>query len=165
MARSYLRQAEERLKHAKDALSGGNYAYVTRQSQEAVELALKASLRIVGIEPPKFHDVGPILRRNSGSFPEWFRAEIDKMSSISRILRREREPSMYGDEELALPPDELYTFEDAKTAFDGCVLIFNNCKKLLDEADKKFRGVKSCITTFYPGIIRAMTITLLCSSK
>ena len=35
------------------------------------------------------------------------------MASISRILRREREPSMYGygDEELALPPDELYTFE------------------------------------------------------
>lgn len=59
------------------------------------------------------------------------------MSSISRILRREREPSMYGDEELALPPDELYTFEDAKTAFDGCVLIFNNCKKLLDEAESE----------------------------
>lgn len=55
----------------------------------------------------------------------------------SRILRREREPSMYGDEELALPPDELYTFEDAKTAFDGCVLIFNNCKKLLDEAESE----------------------------
>ena len=108
-----------------------------RQSQEAVELALKASLRIVGIEPPKFHDVGPILRRNSNSFPEWFREKIDKMASISRILRREREPSMYGDEELILPPDELYTLEDAKTALDGCVFVFDNCKKLLDEAVKK----------------------------
>jgi len=137
MARSYLRQAEERLKHANEAMSEGNYAYVIRQSQEAVELALKASLRIVGIEPPKFHDVGPILRRNSSSFPKWFRAEIDKMASISRILRREREPSMYGDEELALPPDELYTLEDAKTALDGCAFVFNNCKRLLDEADKK----------------------------
>jgi len=131
MAKSYLRQAEERLKHAKEALSDGNYAYVIRQSQEAVELALKASLRIVGIEPPKFHDVGPILRRNSNSFPEWFRKEIDKMASISRILRREREPSMYGDEELALPPNELYTFEDAKTAIDSCTFILDNCKKLL----------------------------------
>ena len=35
MAKSYLRQAEERLKHAKEALSDGNYAYVIRQSQEA----------------------------------------------------------------------------------------------------------------------------------
>ena len=135
MARSYLRQAEERLKHAKEALNDGNYAYVIRQSQEAVELSLKASLRIVGIEPPKFHDVGPILRRNSEYFPGWFRAKIDKIAHISRVLRREREPSMYGDEELALPPDELYTFEDAKTALDGCVLVFNNCKKLLDEAE------------------------------
>jgi len=59
------------------------------------------------------------------------------MASISRILRREREPSMYGDEELVLPPNELYTFEDAKTAYDGCLLVFNNCKKLLNEADKK----------------------------
>jgi len=137
MAKSYLRQAEERLTHAKEALSDGNYAYVIRQSQEAVELALKASLRIVGIEPPKFHDVGPILRRNSNSFPEWFRKEIDKMASISRMLRREREPSMYGDEELALPPDELYTFEDAKTAIDSCTFIFDNCKKLLNEAERK----------------------------
>jgi len=39
MAKSYLRQAEERLKHAKEALSD-NYAYVIRQSQEAVELAI-----------------------------------------------------------------------------------------------------------------------------
>jgi len=27
----------------------------------------------------------------------------DRMASISRMLRREREPSMYRDEELALP--------------------------------------------------------------
>ena len=62
--------------------------------------------------------------------------EIDRMASISRMLRREREPSMYGDKELALPPDELHTFEDAKTALDNCVFVFNNCKKLLDEAEE-----------------------------
>lgn len=116
-----------------EALNDGNYAYVIRQSQEAVELALKASLRIVGVEPPKFHDVGPVLRKSSDLFPGWFKGEIDKMASISRMLRREREPSMYGDEELALPPDELYTFEDAKIFLYWCVFVFNNCKKLLDE--------------------------------
>jgi HEPN domain-containing protein len=54
MARSYLRQAEERVTHATDALARENYAYVIRP--------LKAALRLVGIEPPKFHDVGPLLR-------------------------------------------------------------------------------------------------------
>jgi len=70
LARSYLRQAEERLKHARESLESGNYPYVVRQSQEAVELLLKAALRIVGVEPPKWHDVGPILKREINKFPE-----------------------------------------------------------------------------------------------
>jgi HEPN domain-containing protein len=49
MARAYLRQARERLKHAKEALESGNYPYVVRQSQEAVELSLKVTLRLVGV--------------------------------------------------------------------------------------------------------------------
>ncbi len=51
MAETYIRQAVEGLKHAREALRRGNYPYVVRQSQEAVELALKASLRLVGVEP------------------------------------------------------------------------------------------------------------------
>ena len=58
MARAYLRQARERLRHANEALEGGNYPYVVRQSQEAVELSLKVAPRLVGVEPPKWHDVG-----------------------------------------------------------------------------------------------------------
>ena len=38
------------MKHAKEAFESGNYPYVVRQCQEAVELLLKASLRLVGIE-------------------------------------------------------------------------------------------------------------------
>lgn len=136
MASSYLKQAEERLKHAKETL-GQNHAFVIRQSQEAVELSLKASLRLVGIEPPKFHDVGPILRQNCGDFPDWFKVEIDRMAYVSRVLRREREPSMYGDEELALSPDELYSYEDAKKALEGALLVFKNCEKLMDEVNAR----------------------------
>ncbi len=53
MAKSYLRQAEERVRHAEEAMETGNYAYTIRQSQEAVELTLKGVLRLVAIEPPK----------------------------------------------------------------------------------------------------------------
>jgi HEPN domain-containing protein len=98
MAEAYIRQAMERLKHAREALRRENYPYVVRESQEAVELALKASLRLVGVEPPRWHDVGPVLRREAGRFPEWFRDEIPRLARTSRKLRREREPSMYGDE-------------------------------------------------------------------
>lgn len=105
MARSYLKQAEERLHHSREALERGNHPYVIRQAQEAVELSLKAALRFVGIEPPKWHDVGPVIMENLGRFPKWFTERAEWLATISRRLRREREPSMYGDEETGLPPD------------------------------------------------------------
>ncbi|MHA1589950.1 MAG: HEPN domain-containing protein, partial [Candidatus Njordarchaeales archaeon] len=105
MAKAYLRQAEARIRTAERALKEGNYPYSVRQAQEAVELSLKAVLRLVGIEPPKWHDVGPILRKNRNRFPNWFRELIDELAFISRQLRREREVSMYGDEEMGIPPN------------------------------------------------------------
>jgi HEPN domain-containing protein len=36
--------------------------------------------------------------------------------SISRSLRKERELAMYGDEELGVPPEELYTRIDGENA-------------------------------------------------
>ncbi|MEL9998116.1 MAG: HEPN domain-containing protein [Sulfolobales archaeon] len=107
MAKSYIRQASERLRHAREALENSNYPYVVRQSQEAVELLLKAVLRLVGVEPPKWYDVGPALKK-----------EAPKLARISRKIRREREPSLYGDEESKVPPDELYSVEDAEEALN-----------------------------------------------
>ena len=51
--------------------------------------------------------------QSSERFPGWFAEAIPRMASISRKLRREREASMYGDEESGLPPEYLYTTEDA----------------------------------------------------
>ncbi|MBS7639767.1 MAG: HEPN domain-containing protein [Candidatus Bathyarchaeia archaeon] len=133
MAKSYLRQAEERVKHAEEALRTGNYAYTMRQSQESVELALKGILRLVAIEPPKWHDVGPILKRHRELFPQWFRDKVDEVASISRRLRREREPSMYGDEETGTPPDQLYSLMDAEEALEYAREVLDLCMRLLKE--------------------------------
>ncbi len=133
LARSHIRQAEERIKHAREALESGNYPYVVRQCQEAVELCLKAALRLVGVEPPKWHDVGPILRKEAQRFPPWFREKIDLLASISRSLRKERELAMYGDEELGIPPEELYTRIDAEQALTQAQTVLDLVKKLLQE--------------------------------
>lgn len=137
MAESYLNQAGERLKHAEEALQRGNYPYVMRQSQEVVELSLKAALRVVGIEPPKWHDVGPILMQYRDRFQEWFREKIPKIASMSRKLRREREASMYGDEETGLPPESLYTDEDAKEALSYANFVYGACRRLLEAVKSK----------------------------
>ncbi len=136
LARSHVRQAEERIKHAREALESGNYPYVVRQCQEAVELALKAALRVVGIEPPKWHDVGPILRREVHRFPQWFKEKVDYLASISRSLRKERELAMYGDEEAGIPPEELYTCIDAEQALTQAQTVLDLVKKLLQELVK-----------------------------
>ena len=138
MARSYLRQAEERVKHAEEALRTGNYAFTIRQSQEAVELSLKGALRLVGIEPPKWHDVGPVLKREREFFPEWFKERIDETASISRRLRREREPSMYGDEETGAPPDQLYSLMDAEEALQSSKTVLKLCLRLIEECERRW---------------------------
>ncbi|MEM0006484.1 MAG: HEPN domain-containing protein [Ignisphaera sp.] len=133
MAQPYLRQAEERIKHAKEALGGGNYPYVVRQCREAVELLLKASLRLVGVEVPKWHDVGPVLRREANRFPEWFQAEIPILARIPRKLRREREISIYGDEESGVSPDELYDRFNAEEVLGYALQVYSTVLKLIQQ--------------------------------
>jgi HEPN domain-containing protein len=133
MAKAYIIQALERMRHGEEAAQRGNYPYVVRQCQEAVELLLKAALRLAGVEPPKWHDVGAVLRREVERFPRWFGGEVPKLARISRKLRREREPAMYGDEESGLPPNELYDEEDAKEALQWARYVSQDVSKLFRE--------------------------------
>jgi HEPN domain-containing protein len=133
LARSNVRQAEDRLTTARIALERGNYPYAVRQAQECVELSLKACLRLVGIEPPKWHDVGPIIRRERENFPRWFKEHVERIVSISRSLRKERELAMYGDEESKIPPEELYTRFDAEKAIEDAGFVLEIAKRLLRE--------------------------------
>jgi len=89
----------------------------------------------VGVEPPKWHDVGPVLRREQGRFPAWFRERMDELISISRSLRKERELAMYGDEESGVPPEELYTRIDAEYALDSARKVLDLVNKLLKETE------------------------------
>jgi len=133
LAKAYLEEASIRLRVAKQVLREGAYAFTIRLCQESVELALKAALRLVGVEPPKWHDVGPILIEHKDRYPKWFSELIDELAAISRWLRREREPSMYGDEELGLPPTKLYTRTYAQRAVNDAEKVFNAVRKLIEE--------------------------------
>ena len=114
LASNCLRQARMRVRVLPRYLELGGHNIVIREAQEAVELALKAVLRKAGIEPPKWHDVGPILRENAAQFPDAFRSKLDRLLDISRRLRKERELSFYGDVDFL--PLENYTREQAEQA-------------------------------------------------
>jgi HEPN domain-containing protein len=97
----------------------------------AVEQSLKAALRFVGIEPPKWHDVGEILRRNKNQFPDWFAQEVEVLSRISGELREDREFSFYGDEEAGKTPEELFSEADACQAFEGAKRVHELCRRVI----------------------------------
>ena len=65
-----------------------------RQSQEAVELSLKAALRLIGIDYPNWHDVGSVFEKEKIQFPLWFQNKIPTLEKISAFLAAQREISM-----------------------------------------------------------------------
>jgi hypothetical protein len=70
LAQSYFSKARARRRVLEVLLEQDAYSDVIREAQQLVELALKGLLRKVGIDPPKWHDVGPVLLDNRDRFPE-----------------------------------------------------------------------------------------------
>jgi len=131
MALSYIDQARYRLGEVERAFADGRWAIVVRRSQECVEQSLKAALRFVGIEHPKWHDVGDILVRNADRFPHWFRREVERLRLISRRRKEHRELSFYGDEMAGITPEELYDEEDARQALEDARFVHGLCSRLI----------------------------------
>jgi HEPN domain-containing protein/predicted nucleotidyltransferase len=127
MARADLSQAEEILREVERLYQRRAWNLVVRRSQEVVELALKGLLRGAGVEVPRTHDVSVWLKSYRDRFPASFQQEIDRLASISRRLRLERELSFYGDEDLGAPPQKLYREEDAKNAMQEARWVLERC--------------------------------------
>ena len=121
LARSYLDKARVRLKALAVLRDEGGYSDVVREAQELVELALKGMLRAVGIEPPKFHDVGGLLVEHRAKFTAGVGDRLDRAAQISKRLRRERELAFCGD--IDFVPTEEYSAADAARAYDEAAWI------------------------------------------
>jgi len=93
--------------------------------------SLRQRLGILSIEPPKLHDVGPLLRKERSKIPAWFQERINEFAYYSGVLRREGEPTTYGDEETGTPPEELYSKFDAENATRMCDTVHEFVKELI----------------------------------
>lgn len=88
LACSYLEKATKGKRVLDVLMEEAAYSDVIREAQELVELAMKAMLRWVGIDPPKWHDVGPIMLENVELFPDSLRPDLPQLAEISRWLQR-----------------------------------------------------------------------------
>jgi len=131
MATGLLQEAQYRLEAMRGSQEKGQWSYTVRLAQECVELALKATLRFYGIEPPKWHDVGALLDENQDRFPRAMQERLVEIKVISARLRKEREVSMYGDEVLGLPPSRLFSEGEATQAAAWAELVYGIASQIV----------------------------------
>ena len=114
LAADHVRRAEARLKALDVLYDAQSWADVVRESQEAVELALKGLLRAAGVDPPRVHDVADVLEAERSRLPAALAGDIDRLAAASRALRRDRELAFLGAEDLI--PSDFYKEPDAAEA-------------------------------------------------
>jgi len=133
LAESYLEKATKRLRVLDVLLQEEAFSDVVREAQELVELAMKGMLRYVSVDPPKWHDVGPILAENRDLLPETIQGALTRLQEISKRLRREREFAFYGD--IDFIPTEEYTRQDAMQAIEDARFVLDNATFLIKSSD------------------------------
>lgn len=134
LAKDYLRKARARLRALELLYQEASYDDVVREAQEIVELVLKGTLRCLGIDPPKRHDVAPLLRTYQSLLPSPWREELDWIEDLSRALFRERSGAFYGDETDLIPASQLYARDDACQALTGARRLVELYELLLMES-------------------------------
>lgn len=129
LAQAYLKKAMDRLDILDLLHRKGAYSDVVREAQEIVELSLKGMLRAVGVEPPKYHDVGMLLLVHANRYDEQVAVNLKRASRISKWLRKERELSFYGD--IDFIPTEEYSSKDSLQACRDAEWIVELAKKTI----------------------------------
>ena len=114
LAKDYILRAEKRIVALKALMEVESWADVVRESQECVELALKALLRVSNMDVPRIHDVSEVLEQQKHRLPHEALQNLDRFIEISRQLRRDRELAYYGSEDLT--PSEFYKKKQAKSS-------------------------------------------------
>jgi HEPN domain-containing protein len=131
LGESYVERAVARLPFLRQMQAAGLHADVVQESQEVVELAFKGVLRIIGVDPPKEHDVSKQLAAQRDRLPRTVAANLREIRRFSKRLRRERELAFYGDEDF-VPSDE-YDADDSDEAIVAAEAIVGWVRAGLDE--------------------------------
>ena len=129
LAASYLLKATSRLKILPVLHQDSNWSDVVREPQEIVELATKAILRRAGIDPPKWHDVSPVILVHLDDFPDQHHSALQRAGEIARSLAKEREQAFYGDEDVV--PTEHYTREHSESAIEEARFVVELCRSII----------------------------------
>ncbi|MBI2346963.1 MAG: HEPN domain-containing protein [Deltaproteobacteria bacterium] len=125
LAKDYITRAGHRLAALETLMQQRSFADVVREAQENVELSLKALLLISNIEVPRLHDVSDVLKQEVRKLPSAVKPHLERLASISKGLRRDRELAYYGARDLT--PSEFYEEGDAAKALTDARWVYTIC--------------------------------------
>ena|SRR5437867_738452 len=140
LARSYLQKAAARLAILPVLQRKRAYSDVIREAQEILELALKGMLRQIGVEPPKWHDVGSLLLKHEDRFELRVRQRVARLAEASEWLRGERELSFYGDVDFI--PTEEYTAEEGRRAAAEAKFAVETARRVIKARANKGKAAR-----------------------
>jgi len=126
LAKDYIERASHRLAAVEVLFARQAWADVVRESQEIVELCLKGLLRLSNVEAPRLHDVSGVLLDSIDQLPKTVQPQAKTLAKISKQMRRDRELSFYGTEDLT--PSDFYQKEDAEKAFEDAKWVSSICR-------------------------------------
>ena len=95
-----------------------------RRAQEAVELALKGALKILGADYPRVHDPAPVFSEQVRQKLITVASEtLDQIEESSLWLSQARAPSFYFE--------RGYNEEDAQRAHEDATFVIEEIKKIV----------------------------------
>lgn len=114
LAQDYRKRARGRRAVVELLIRNQLFADAVREAQEACELALKSLIREAGHSVPFTHEVSQCLKAIQTDLPPEVVRKLDRLCTISKDLRRDRELSFYGSEDIT--PSDFYEVGHAEEA-------------------------------------------------
>ena len=131
-ASAYLSDAEIILNECTYSYEKGHWHRVMRKCQEASELAVMALFIFFGIDYPKAHIFGRVLRKQLKSFNVFTEDDLQKMANICDTLALDREPSFYGAPD-GTPAASLFDRDDASEARENVKWIIGKTASVINQ--------------------------------
>ena len=129
-AKAFLSDAEVIVDESRASFDKKHWHRVIRKCQEATELTVKGLFKYVGIEYPKTHILGRVIKREIGKHNLFGKDDLRKMAYISDSLAFDRGPSFYGSPD-GIPASDLFDRDDATEALENTKWLIGKIKAVI----------------------------------
>jgi hypothetical protein len=126
----FLTDAEIILEESRFSLERGHWHRVVRKSQEATELAIKGLFKYLGLDYPKSHILGKVIKKELGKHRLFDKEVLNQIAFISDSLAFDREPSFYGSFN-GLSASSLFDKDDAEEALKNSEWVIGKIKSVI----------------------------------